>query len=113
MISISSLPNEFITGVEVQKRTLSGIDELQHLLIRPYTSIKPHGHDGRWEIWIHLAAKTAYICPKGETHELVNNSENTLILMAIKGHLDYYYDDLAVLMYDWGFHVKRGSLIIN
>ena len=49
----------------------------------------------------------------GEEHELVNNSGAMMILMAIKGHINYSYDDLAELFYDWGFSVHHGSLIVN
>lgn len=72
-----------------------------------------HGHDNQWEVWARLSHKTAHVCLKGEEHELVNNSGAMMILMAIKGHIDYSYDDLAGLLCDWGFTVTHGSLVVN
>ena len=126
MIKMTQLPEEFITGTretrqpfrnyfgpKVEKRTLEGIDEIQHLYVAPWTSIKMHGHDNQWEVWVRISNKTAHICLMGEEHELVNNSGAMMILMAIKGHINYSYDDLAELFYDWGFSVHHGSLIVN
>lgn len=122
MIETTKLPKEFIAGLgqirepfgpEVRKRTLEGIDEIQHLYVTPWTSIKKHGHDNQWEVWVRLSHKTAYVCLKGEEHELINNSGAMMILMAIKGHMDYSYDDLAELLYAWGFSVTHGSLVVN
>ena len=126
MIKTTQLPEEFITGTketrqpfgnyfgpEVEKRTLEGIDEIQHLYVAPWTSIKMHGHDNQWEVWVRISSKTAHVCLMGEEHELVNNSGAMMILMAIKGHINYSYDDLAELFYDWGFSVHHGSLIVN
>lgn len=124
MIKAIELPEEFIAGTaeassyrfggpKVEKRTLEGIDEIQYLYVAPRTSIKMHGHDNQWEVWARISHKTAHICLIGEEHELVNNSGAMMILMAIKGHVNYSYDDLAELFYKWGFSVTHGSLVVN
>ena len=121
MIKTTQLSKELIEGgeklhpfeAEVRKRTLEGVDEIQHLYVTPWTSIKKHGHDGQWEIWIRISHKVAYVCLKGEEHELINNSGSMMILMAIKGHINYSYDDLADFLRGWGFSVTQGSLVVN
>lgn len=124
MIKTIELPEEFIAGTaeassyrlgrpKVEKRTLEGIDEIQYLYVAPRTSIKMHGHDNQWEVWARISHKTAHICLIGEEHELVNNSGAMMILMAIKGHVNYSYDDLAELFYKWGFSVTHGSLVVD
>lgn len=60
-----------------------------------------------------ISHKTAYICLIGEEHELVNNSGACMVIMAIKGHINYSYDDLAELFYRWGFSVTHGSLAVD
>lgn len=119
MIKTTRLPEEFISGKTemrwepmVEKRTLESIDEIQHLYVSPWTSIKKHGHENQWEVWVNISRKTAHVCLIGEEHELVNNTGAMMILMAIKGHINYSYDDLATLFYDWGFSVTHGSLIV-
>lgn len=111
MMEETRLPKEFIDGREVRKLTLDGIDEIQYLYVAPRTSIKPHGHDDQWEVWVRISHKTAYVCLKGEEHELVNRSGAMMLLMAIKGHSDYSYDDIAQLFQRLGFSVHHGSLI--
>ena len=124
MIKAMELPEEFITGTAgasasrlvepmVEKRTLEGIDEVQYLYVAPWTSIKMHGHDNQWEVWARISHKTAYVCLIGEEHELVNNSGACMVIMAIKGHINYSYDDLAELFYRWGFSVTHGSLAVD
>ncbi len=123
MIETTKLPKNFLSGIgetrypfegpKVEKRTLEGIDEIQYLYVSPWTSINMHGHDNQWEVWVRFTHKTAHVCLKGEEHELVNNSGKMMILMAIKGHIDYSYDDLAGLLCDWGFSVTHGSLVFN
>lgn len=127
MIKKTQLPEQIITGTrktrdqfrifekpKVEKLTLEGIDEIQHLYVAPWTSIKMHGHDeNQWEVWARISHKTAHICLKGEKHELVNNSGEMMILMAIKGHGDYSYEDFSKLFEGWGFSVSHGSLIVN
>lgn len=124
MIKATNIPEELVSGTGkndngrlwkpmAKTRTLEGIDEIQHLYVAPLTSIKMHGHDKQWEVWLDIAQKNAYVCLIDETHELVNNSAAMRILMAIKGHINYPYDDLAGLLYSWGFHVIHGSLVIN
>lgn len=124
MIKTIELPEEFIAGTaeasfyryggpKVEKSTLEGIDEIQYLDVAPWTSIKMHGHDNQWEVWVRISHKTAHICLIGEEHELVNNSGSMMLLMAIKGHVNYSYYDLAELFYKWGFSVIHGSLVVN
>lgn len=126
MIEKTQLPEEFITGTRktrnqfehllkptVEKHTLEGIDEIQHMYVSPWTTIKMHGHDNQWEVLVRLSHKTAHICLKGEEHELVNNSSAMMILMAIKGHFDYSFEELASLFQGWGFSVSHGSLVVN
>ncbi len=115
MINETILSKELIDGFQVRKCTLDGIDEIQHLHVPPKTTIKLHGHEGKqWEIWIILSPiPKAYVCLKGEEHELVNNSNSDVVIMAIKGHLDYSYDELGELLYTIGFSVHHGSLVIT
>lgn len=122
MLETTKLPENLVSGIgsirypfgpKVEKRTLEGIDEIQYLCITPWTSIKMHGHDNQWEVWVCLSHRTAHVCLKGEEHELVNSSGDTIVLMAIKGHIDYSYDDLAGLLCDWGFSVTHGSMVVN
>ena len=123
MIKTSTLPENLLSGIgeirknpfgpRVEKRTLEGIDEIQYLYVTPWTSIARHGHNNQWEVWANLNSRTAYVCLKDEEHELVNNSGAMMVLMAIKGHINYSYDDLAGLFQDWGFSVTHGSLRVN
>ena len=128
MIKTTKLPKEFIGkakgltyafGIahmfnpEVEKCTLEGIDEIQYLSIAPWTSIKMHGHELQWEVWVRISHKTAHICLIGEEHELENNSDITMNVLAIKGNMNYSYDDLAEFFKKLGFSVAHGSLVIN
>lgn len=124
MIEATKVPEELITrtcekglfrlvGPMVEKRILEGIDEIQYLYVAPWTTIKKHGHDNKWEVWVRISRQTAHVCLIGETHELVNNTGEIMILMAIKGHINYSYDDLAGLFSMWGFSVTHGSLVVN
>lgn len=122
MIETTKLPENFLSGIgqirhpfgpQVEKRTLECIDEIQCLRISPWTTINMHGHDNQWETWLRLSHKTAYVCLKNEEHELVNNSGAIMVIMAVKGHIDYSYDDLAGILQDLGFSVTHGSLIFN
>lgn len=124
MIEATRVPEEYIFGTRedsswhlggpmVEKRILEGVDVIEHLYVAPRTSIKMHGHDNQWEVWVRISHKTAYICLVGEEHELVNNSGDMMIFMAIKGHINYSYDDLAELFSLWGFSVQHGSLVVN
>ena len=91
MIKTTKLPEDFIAETAganssrlvepiVKKRTLEGIDEIQYLYVAPWTSIKMHGHDKQWEIWVRISHKTAYVCLIDEKHELVNNSSDCMII---------------------------------
>lgn len=128
MVEATKLPDELVIGLEespsslemmnlfepmVKKRTIKGIDEIQYLYVSPRTAIKMHGHDNQWEVWVSLSHRTAYVCLKGEEHELVNKSSVMMILMAIKGHIDYSYEDISSLFRDWGFTVTHGSLVFK
>lgn len=126
MIEISKLPKELIaeTGKPryvfgqlqepfAAKRTLKGIDEMQCLFVRNRTRIKKHGHNNQWEVWVWLSKKTAYVCLIGEEHELINDSDEFMELMAIKGHTDYSFDDLSTFLSNLGFLVRHGSLEIH
>ena len=125
MIEAKRIPEELVTrvgtvhspfgsiGPIVEKRTLEGIDEIQQLYVSPWTSIKMHGHDNQWEVWVRLSHKTAYVCLKDEEHELVNNTGSMMILMAIKGHKNYSYDDFAGFLQSLGFTVTHGSMVVN
>lgn len=114
MIKEINLSEDFVTGGEVRKGTLSLKAEIQGLKVDPHTSIKLHGHDNQWEVWLRDSPiKRAYVCLKGEEHELVNKSERTEKIVAIKGQEDYSYDDLASFFYDYGYSVHHGSLIIE
>lgn len=113
MINESILSKDFIEGSEVRKCTLDGIDEIQYLRVSAKTTIKLHDHDGKqWEIWIILSPiPKAFVCLKGEAHSLVNNSDSNVVIMAIKGHLDYSYDELGAFLCSIGFSVHHESLM--
>lgn len=114
MIEKTKLPTEIVEGNFVEKQTLKGIDEIQHLHVAPHSSIKLHDHDNQWEVWILFSpVKRAYICLKGETHEFVNNSKEEQHAMAIKGHLDYSYEDLTDIFQNLNFEVYHGSILIE
>ena len=99
---------------KVEKTTMFGIDEIQALYISPRTGIKKHGHEkNQWEVWIDISRKRAYVCLKGEEHELVNKSGEMLMIVAIKGHEDYSYDDFEMFFCDLGFSVDSGSIVIE
>jgi len=122
MIEPVYLPNELVSGTaqayqigrpSVQKITLEDIDEVQFLSVTPWTSINKHGHSNQWEVWVNLELKTAHVCLKGEEHELVNNSGTLRKFIAVKGHKDYTFDDLAVFFYNCGLSVTHGSIMIS
>lgn len=122
MLEPIRLPDKLVSGTRhayrmggpvVEKTTIEGIDEIQYLSVSPWTSINKHGHNNQREVWVDIESKTAYVCLKGEEHELVNSSSTARVFMAIKGHKDYTYDDLSNLFYGFGFSVTHGSLIIS
>ena len=124
IIKTIELPEEFIAGTAeesayryrgpgVNKTTLEGIDEIQYLEISPFTCVKMHGHDKQWEVYVNLSRKTAYVCLIGEKHELVNHRKERMVVMAIKGHINYSYQDLAKFFCDLGFSVRHGSLEVT
>lgn len=116
------LPNEVISKIEhhptyidsesiVEVSRISGIMEMQFLELSPWTKINMHGHDnGQWEIWLLLKNRRAYICMQGEKHELENDSDDTLKVLAIKGEADENYNDLATMLHIAGYSVSKGSL---
>lgn len=122
MIETTRLPEEIVTrttGMDfsivptVEKRTLSGIDEIQCLHVYPWTSIKMHGHKNQWEVWVLVSHQTAYICLHDEKHELVNNTDSMVEVMAIKGHIKYTYDELEEFFVNLGFSVVHGSMRVS
>lgn len=115
MIHESILSKELINGLGVRKSTLNKIDEIQYLCVDPKTTIKLHGHGKKqWEIWLlFFPIPKAYICLKGEEHELVNNSDSNVVIMAIKGSNDCSYDELGEFLHKLGFSVHHGSLVIE
>lgn len=113
MLKPTELPRELIEGDVARKLTIEGIDEIQALYVAPKTSIKLHGHDNnQWEVWLRLSHKTAYVCLKGEEHQLVNTSGAMVLLMAVKGHNDYSFAELSQFFRSFGFSVHHGSLVI-
>lgn len=120
MIKTEKLPDEYLSGTtghqgkpEVRKRTITGIAELQQLEVSHGTKIDMHDHDNLWEVWILLSNKMAFVCLKGEEHELVNNSSKKLNLMAIKGREDYTFEELADFFKGYGFTVVHGSMYVD
>ena len=119
MLKKEKLPNDYIAAVGtphnvcVEKMTVRGLDEIQSLTITPRTEITLHGHDDQWEVWILLSALRVYICLKGEEHPLINGSEEPLKVIAIKGHSDYTFDELALFFHGMGFSVSKGSMEIK
>ena len=112
MIAEIKLPEEFIEGDEVRKMVLTEIDEVQYLSVAPYTTITMHDHNDQWEVWIWLDKKNVYICPKGESHELVNESDGYVKILAIKGHQDYTYVELSLFFAKLGLLPHAASLKI-
>ena len=112
MIAEIKLTEEFIKGDEVRKIVLTEIDEIQYLSVAPYTTITMHDHNDQWEVWIWLDKKNVYICPKGESHELVNESDGYVKILAIKGHQDYTYVELSLFFAKLGLLPHAASLKI-
>lgn len=106
------LPKEFIKGDEVRKMVLTEIDEIQYLCVEPHTTITMHGHDDQWEVWIWLEKGEAFICPKGNSHELINESDGKVKILAIKGCQDYSYVELATFFAKLGLVPHAASLKI-
>lgn len=110
------LPKSIVYGLDefrepmVKKKTLEGIDEIQYLNVGPKSIIKTHGHQDQWEVWVWISEKKAYICPKKEKHACINDSEESIVLMAIKGHSDYSFENLKEVFNDLGFYVIKGDL---
>lgn len=98
---------------EVKKRSIVGLDEIQFLTVNPWTSIKAHGHNGQWEVWIRPVTKKAYVCLKGEEHELINHTPNVVTVVAIKGHVDYSFDDLSGFLKLLGLSSVHGSMSVE
>ena len=47
---------------------------------------------------------------QGEEHELENDSDYPLKVLAIKGEADENYNDLATMLHIAGYSVSKGSL---
>ncbi len=110
MIASTKLSKDFKKGNEVWKTILGKECEVQFLEVDPHTSIDLHRHDNQWEVTLCFYLMRAYVCLKNEEHELVNNSDETIRVMAIKGTSDYTYDDLGELFCSFGFSVYHGSI---
>lgn len=102
-----------ILNPKAEKCILEGIDEIQCLSIYPWTAIKLHGHDDQWEVWLNLSKKVAYICPKEEQHTFVNESNKLIILMTIKGHSNYSFEELKKFFYNFGFEASLIGAIVQ
>ena len=113
MIETTYLSEELVVGTSVLKSTFEGIDEIQYLQISPRTSIRKHHHENQWEVWICFSTKSVYVCLKGEDHELINNTDKQMVIIAIKGHHNYSYDDLTLPFHWWGFSLNHGSMVVN
>lgn len=110
----TKLQNDYVRGKNVYKIALPDIVEVQYLFVEPYTEILEHDHDGKqWEAWLHLACRTAYICPKGEKHRLENKKGSATVVMAIKGTEDYSYEELACFFARFGFKTFHGAMILS
>ncbi len=119
MLKEEKLPKEMLIDLgkerdseecEVKKTALKGIDELQCLEVNPYTIIRTHEHTTQWEVWLWPSRGLACICPKGDKHSLVNNSNKKINIIAIKGRTNYSYEELAKAFSNLGFRVERGDL---
>ena len=93
--------------------TIEGVDKIRFVSVAPWKSAKMNEHDEQWEVLISFHRKTAYVCLKGEEHELVNNSCSIQFLLSITGHSDYSYNDLKRPFRLMGFSVKYGSSVVN
>lgn len=119
MLKKTQLPEDFIgktrsNGIPIVKKiVLEDIDEIQNLNVAPWTCIDKHGHDNQWEIWFHFASRKAFVCLKGEEHELLNDSDEFQSLMAIKGHGELTYEEFEEFSEGWGFSAEHGSIIID
>ncbi len=111
MIEKINLSKDCVTGGEVRKVVLPVSGEIQELRVDPHTAIKLHGHNNQWEVW--LWNNKAYVCLKGEEHQLINESEETAYVRGIKGKEDYLYDDLDEFFHMLGYAVYHDSLIIK
>ncbi len=119
MLKKIRLPEDFIgrtrsNGIPiVEKIVLEDIDEVQNLYVAPWTRIDKHGHDNQWEIWLHFASRKAFVCLKGEEHELLNDYSGFQSLLAIKGHGELTYEEFDEFLGWWGFSAEHGSIIID
>ena len=59
-IDTTTYSAEYLIKSKVEKCTIEGIDEIQYLHVAPYTSIKRHGHNKQWKVWVRLPHKTAH-----------------------------------------------------
>ena len=94
---------------EISSLTLYGIDKIQCITIPARVSISPHKHDNQWEVWIRPVQMNAYICMKGEQHEVDNSRGAEIYIFSIKGHSDYTYDELKAFFENLGYKVYHGS----
>lgn len=119
-----SLPAECISKIEhvptyvdvaptVGIWRIKEIVEMQFLEIGPWTKIDMHGHEENWELWLRISTKQAYVCLKGDQHELINDSGQAIFVVAIKGKGDITYEELEEILCQAGFFVCKGSLIAS
>ncbi len=118
MIKTTYLSEDNITRTKggnatVEKRTLEEAAEITLLNVPPWTAVKMHGHDKQWEVYAWGDCRKAYVCLIDEEHELVNNSDTELNIMAVKGRTNYSYDEIAEMFFLWGYSVYHGSLIVK
>lgn len=118
MIKTENLPENMIIDLsdgkrdcEVKKTVLEDIEEVQCLEVGPNLIIRTHKHIKEWEVWIWPSRGQAYICPKGGQHALINNSNQKMNLIAIKGKKDYAFEELASAFRKLGFKVAEGDLL--
>ncbi len=114
MLECINLPSQLITGGEVQKYAIDGIDEIQYLFVAPHTVIDRHGHNpGQWEIWIDCENKLAKMCQVGKEHSLTNKSDKSKMILAIKGHNDTLdFDDFSNLLAAFDVVLSYGDMIL-
>lgn len=111
MIREENLARDYVDGAFVLKRIIGDIDQVESLIVEPRTNIKLHGHEpGQWEIWICLYDMTAYVCMPNEAHMLINQRDQKLQLLTIKGRNETTYEALERFFSDIGFTVYHGTL---
>lgn len=96
----------------VWQNTFIGVNEIRHVKVGPYTSIKESG-DKYWKVWIRLCDKAAFVAMKDEDHSFENNTAREIELITIKGKYCYTYNQIADLLAASGCMVHHGSLALG